>query len=134
MPNPLRHNEALTRPEGHDAARRDVVRAGLEIDQEGAFEDKEKLVVLGVLVLMVLALHHSETNHGLVDPPQCLIGPPVCTAAIRGSSAIVVSSSLGRCNDRYAAARSVSRMRSPSIYGESFRLSGATFRRAEAML
>ena len=75
MPNAFRHNEALTRPERHDTARRDAVRPGLEIDEEGAFEDKEKLVVVGVLVPMILALHHSKTNHRLVDPRQCLIVP-----------------------------------------------------------
>ena len=56
----------------------------LEIDDEAAFEHKEKFVVVVVLVPMIFTLHDAKANHRIIDPTQGLVVPLVGTRGYQG--------------------------------------------------
>lgn len=47
----------------------------LKVDDEATLKNKEKLIVIVVLVPVVFALHHTQTNYGVIDLAQSLIEP-----------------------------------------------------------
>ena len=66
-----RDNEALLMPKLNTSL--------LEVDNETALKDKEKLVVVVVFVPVVFALHDPETNDRIVYLTQRLVVPGVGT-------------------------------------------------------
>src|SRR4029077_9393998 len=64
---------------GYDIAMPRLQINGLpfEIDDEVPIQDKEKLVVFVVLMPVVLALHHSQADNGVVHFAQGLVVPLV---------------------------------------------------------
>ena len=48
-----------------------------EIDDEVPIQDKEKLVIVVVLMPVVLALHHTQADNGVVHFAQRLVLPLV---------------------------------------------------------
>src|SRR5262245_15310132 len=68
----------------NDALRYDIPMPGreidglsFEIDDEVPVKDKEELVIVVVLVPVVFALHHAQTDHGVVHLAQRLVVPLV---------------------------------------------------------
>ena len=73
MEHTFRHHEAFLRCE--------IDRSFFQVDDEPTLEDEEKLVVVIVFVPVILALHHANANHRLVDLAERLVVPEM---SIRG--------------------------------------------------
>lgn len=69
MTHPFRHNEALPR--------RKIDHAIFEIDQEMSVENKKEFIDLFVLVPVILALNHGQSNDRVVYLAERLIVPLV---------------------------------------------------------
>ena len=67
MQDAARHDKALSRAE--------FDRTSLQIDDELALNDIEELVVGVVLVPVILALHHTESDHGVIHLAERLVVP-----------------------------------------------------------
>ena len=53
--------------------------SALKVDDEAAFKNKEKFVVVIVFVPVIFPLHDAETNDRIVHLAQCLVVPAVGT-------------------------------------------------------
>lgn len=54
-----------------------VDRAVLQVNDEVTLEHEEKLIIGVMLVPVILSLHHTQTNHGIVHCAQRLVIPLV---------------------------------------------------------
>jgi hypothetical protein len=56
-------------------------RIVFEVDYEPALKDEEKFVIIVVFVPMILTLHHTKPNCGIVHFGKRLVVPTVCTSS-----------------------------------------------------
>ncbi len=68
----------------NDASRNDKTLLGLKVDRsifkvdhEVALQDKEKLIILIVLVPMVIALHYPQAHHRVIHFAKRLVVPGI---------------------------------------------------------
>src|SRR5712692_4464084 len=69
MRQPLGHGDCLAGPQPDALV--------LELDRQLAVDHIEELVLVAVLVLVVLALDHTQSDHGLVDTAQGFVVPGI---------------------------------------------------------
>src|SRR5690242_20499776 len=77
MQNSLGDHHALPRTEFHGAA--------FEINQQLSFDDVEELIIVIMLVPVIFALHHTETNYGAVHLAMRLVVPLVSAGIGEGA-------------------------------------------------
>jgi hypothetical protein len=56
-------------------------RIVFEVDYEPALKDEEKFVIIVVFVPMILTLHYTKPNSGIVHFGKRLVVPTVCTSS-----------------------------------------------------
>ena len=94
MPNAPGDGDGLARPE--------LDHAVLEVDEQGAVEHHEELILILVPVPVILALQHAQPNDRIVDLAERLVVPLVLT---RVDQRLDVEPLAGRLRENQHAAK-----------------------------